>query len=215
MASQNIALVIDDHPLVARGIAAFLQSHCGFDDVKAINNADALWDVIDVANPPTFIALDFWLPNGASLILLSELKRKCPITPILVVSADDDVAVQRKVQLAGAQGFINKQEEMDIFVQAVKNLLNGETWFASEAQQNAKNNQSKELSITASELGLTTRQGEILKMIIQGLPNKRIAQVLSLSEQTVKEHVSGILARLGVHNRIEAITKLRGKRLEY
>lgn len=214
MASQNIALVIDDHPLVARGIAAFLQSHCGFEDVKAINNADALWDVIDVANPPTFIVLDFWLPNGESLILLSGLKRKCPSTPILVVSADDDVAVQRKVQLAGAQGFINKQEEMDVFVQAVRSLLNGEIWFACEAQQNAINNQPKELSITASELGLTTRQGEILKMIIQGLPNKRIAQVLSLSEQTVKEHVSGILARLGVHNRIQAITKLRGKRLE-
>lgn len=214
MASKNIALVIDDHPLVARGIAAFLQSHCGFDDVKAINNADALWDVIDIANPPTLIALDFWLPNGESLVLLSGLKRKCPSTPILVVSADDDVAVQRKVLLAGAQGFINKQEEMDIFVKAVKSLLNGETWFASEAQQNVKNIQPKELSITASELGLTPRQGEILKMIVQGLPNKRIAQVLSLSEQTVKEHVSGILARLGVHNRIEAISKLRGKRLE-
>jgi DNA-binding NarL/FixJ family response regulator len=214
MSAQNTAVVIDDHPLVARGIAAFLQSHCGFDDVKAVNNADTIWNVIDVANPPAFIALDFWLPNGASLILLSELKNKCPMTPILVVSADDDIAVQRKVQFAGARGFIHKQEDMDIFVLAVKSLLKGETWFASLAQQNTNNNQPKELSITASELGLTARQGEILKMIIQGLPNKVIAKHLSLSEQTVKEHVSGILDRLGVNNRVEIITKLRGKRLE-
>lgn len=214
MSAQNIAVVIDDHPLVARGIAAFLQSHFGFDDVKALNNADTIWDVIDTANPPAFIALDFWLPNGESLILLGELKKKCPSTPILVISADDDVAVQRKVQLAGAHGFIHKQENMDIFVQAVKSLINGETWFKSKTQQQTLNNQPKELSITAHELGLTARQGEILKMIIQGFPNKVIAKNLSLSEQTVKEHVSGILDRLDVNNRVEVITKLRGKRLE-
>lgn len=214
MSAQNIAVVIDDHPLVARGIAAFLQSHCCFDDVKAINNADAIWDVIDLEKSPALITLDFWLPNGASLILLSELKNKCPMTPILVISADDDIAVQRKVQFAGANGFINKQEETDVFVHAVTCLLNGKTWFASAAQKNANNNQPKELSITANELGLTARQGEILQMIIQGLPNKVIAKNLSLSEQTVKEHVSGILDRLGVNNRVEVITKLRGKRLE-
>lgn len=214
MSAQNIAVVIDDHPLVARGIAAFLQSHCGFDDVKAVNNTDAIWNVIDIANPPAFIALDFWLPKGASLILLSELKEKCPSTPILVVSADDDITVQKKVRFAGAHGFIHKQEATDIFVQAVKSLINGETWFKSAAQHQTLHNQPKELSITASELGLTARQGEILKMIIQGFPNKVIAKNLSLSEQTVKEHVSGILDRLGVNNRVEIITKLRGKRLE-
>lgn len=214
MSIPNTAIVIDDHPLFARGIAAFLESHCNFDVVKAVSNIDDLWNYIDPANPPQMFVLDFWLPDGASLSLLSQLKSKYPEIPILVVSADDDIAVQKKVKLAGAHGFINKQETTDIFVQAAASLLSGNTWFINSNEQPYHVNQPKELTITAIELGLTARQGEILMMIIQGLPNKRIAQVLSLSEQTVKEHVSGILARLGVHNRIEAITKLRGKRLE-
>jgi DNA-binding NarL/FixJ family response regulator len=212
--NQKKALVIDDHPLVARGIAEFLKSHCGFDDVLAINNSDELWSTIHLESPPAMILLDFWLPDGTTLKLLNELKIKCPTTPILVVSADDDIAVQRKVQVAGAHGFINKQESTVIFVQAVSNLLSGQTWFANTTQPKAPNNHSRELAVTAEELGLTARQGEILTLILNGLPNKRIAQKLSLSEQTVKEHVSGILSRLGVSNRIEAITKLRGNRLE-
>lgn len=212
MLTQNTAIVVDDHPLVARGIAAFLKSHCGFDDVLPISIPDEFWDHINLASPPAMILLDFWLPNGTSLKLLSELKIKCPAIPILVVSADDDIAVQKKVRLAGAQGFILKHETTDVFMQAVASLLSGKLWFTNK--KNTHNHLPKELSVTPLELGLTARQGEILAMIIQGMPNKRIAQLLSLSEQTVKEHVSGILSRLGVNNRIEAITKLRGKRLE-
>jgi len=214
MSIQNTAIVIDDHPLFARGIAAFLESHCNFGVVKAVSNIDDLWNYIDPANPPQMFVLDFWLPDGASLTLLSQLKSKYPDIPILVVSADDDIAVQKKVKLAGAHGFINKQEATHVFIKAVASLSKGGTWFIDTIQQINHANQPKELAITAEELGLTIRQGQILAMIIQGLPNKRIAQVLSLSEQTVKEHVSGILSRLGVSNRIEAITKLRGKRLE-
>lgn len=214
MTTQKAALVIDDHPLVARGIAAFLQSHCGFDDVQTVTNTEELWSNIVLTSSPAMIVLDFWLPDGASLMLLSKLKMQCPATPILVMSADDDIAVQNKVQMAGAHGFINKQEATDVFVQAVVSLLSGNTWFIKTNQQNNHTNQPKELSITPLELGLTVRQGEILAMIMKGLPNKRIAQVLTLSEQTVKEHVSGILNRLSVKNRIEVITKLRGRRLD-
>lgn len=212
--AQKTALVIDDHPLVARGIAAFLQSHCGFDNVKIATNTEELWSSIDLTRQPEIIVLDFWLPDGASLNLLIQLKMQCPATPILVMSADGDVAIQNKVQAAGAHGFMHKQEDTDVFVQAVVKLLSGKTWFIHTNQQRAPTNQPRELVITADELGLTSRQGEILAMIIQGLPNKRIAHNLSVSEQTVKEHISGILNRLNVNNRIEAITKLRGKRFE-
>lgn len=214
MTTQNTAIVVDDHPLVARGIAAFLQSHCKFVNVLAVNHVDVLWENIDISYPPAIILLDFWLPDGASLALLGQIKCKCPATSILVVSADDDVAVQKKVQKAGAHGFINKKESTEMFAQAVNSLLSGSTWFGRDAVDGVSTSHPKELSVTAKDLGLTTRQGQILAMIIQGLPNKRIAQKLSLSEQTVKEHVSGILSRLGVSNRVEAITLMRGKRIE-
>ncbi len=161
------------------------------------------------ADPPAMIVLDFWLSDGAALALLDRLKTEHPSTPVLVMSADDNLTIQSEVQAAGAHGFINKQEPPEIFVQAVMTLLNNQPWFKKTTFPHAV----KELTITAAELGLTARQGEILAMITQGLPNKRIAQALGVSEQTVKEHVSGILERLDVHNRIEAITKLRGRKL--
>lgn len=90
----------------------------------------------------------------------------------------------------------------------------GKTWFPSAEHHAQRNAQPKEIPVTAAELGLTTRQGEVLVMVLMGLPNKRIAQKLSLSEQTVKEHVTCILERLQVKTRVEIITKLRGRRVE-
>ena len=68
--------------------------------------------------------------------------------------------------------------------------------------------------VTPADLGLSARQGEILALVLQGLPNKRIALQLNIAESTVKEHVTGILERLRVRTRVEAITLLRGRRLE-
>lgn len=210
MSTSKTAVVIDDHPLVARGIADFLKSHCGFNYVHAISSIADFWVLMDGIPQTALVVLDFWLPDGASLPLLDQIMMRYPSLPVLVMSADDDIAVQKKVQTAGAQGFINKQEPPEVFVRAVTSLLCHQFWFKSPTHLHSV----KELPISATELGLTERQGEILSLILQGLPNKQIAKLLTLSEQTVKEHVSGILERLGVRNRIEVITKLRGKRLE-
>ena len=74
--------------------------------------------------------------------------------------------------------------------------------------------EERKLPLTAAELGLTPRQGEVLALMLKGLPNKRVAVQLGLSEQTVKEHVSGILERLGARNRVELIMRLKGKRID-
>lgn len=213
MADSQRALVIDDHPLVARGIADFLLSHCGFDVVKTVTNTVDFWDFIDPATPPTLAVMDFWLPDGVSLPLLQDLHTLYPTMPILVISADDNAAVKNKVRTSHARGFLHKQESPEVFAQAVLALLKGETWFGSDLQP-CHPESAKDLPVTAAELGLTARQGQILAMILKGQPNKRIALTLSLSEQTIKEHVTGILDRLGARNRIELITRLRGKRLE-
>lgn len=212
MSIRQTVLLIDDHPLVARGIADFLFSHCAFNHVEAVTDVQAFWDYIVPSALPSIIVVDFWLPDGAALPLLNELKAKFPQIPILVISADDDPTVENKVKNIGVQGFLNKQAAPEVFIQAINAILNGESWF-----NHAKLNdtyQPHALPVTAKELGLTIRQGQILCMMMNGLPNKRIARVLNLTEQTVKEHVSGILNRLGVNNRVEVMTKLRGRRLE-
>lgn len=208
------ALVIDDHPLVARGIANFLLSNCGFNLARPVTNISEFWDALDTAAPPSLAVVDFWLPEGASLSLLVELKLRFPSTRLLVISADDNAAVLDKARIAGSDGFLHKQESPDVFGRAVAALLQGDSWFHVCTQFAGREFPNKELPVTAAELGLTARQGQVLAMMLKGLPNKRIALNLSLSEQTVKEHVTGILERLGARNRIEVITMLRGRRLE-
>lgn len=206
-------LVIDDHPLVARGIADYLQSHCGFTAAVAVSHSDDLWPQLQAEMPALFV-VDFWLKCGASLALLNRLREQCPNTPILVISADDDPAVVRKVRSSGAQGFLLKQEQPEVFARAVAALVSGDSYFGDITAVNTNDQPIKQLPISTVELGLTQRQGQVLAMMLKGLPNKRIANQLGLSEQTVKEHVSGILQRLGAQNRIEVITKLRGRQIE-
>lgn len=207
------ALVVDDHPLVARGIADYLRSHCGFDRAGAVGGMPELWEYLHHFGPPTMALVDFWLLDGTVLPFLPRLREECPDTRLVVISGDDDPVVRNKVRQLAVDGFLLKQVEPAVFSQAVSAMLRGDLWFDDVSGSARAGSAARSLPLTPAELGLTPRQGEVLTLMLKGLPNKRVAQALSLSEQTVKEHVSGILERLGVRNRIELMTKLQGKRV--
>lgn len=212
--NEHSALVVDDHPLVARGIADYLRTHCELDRVDAICGAAGLWANIGQFGAPTLALVDFWLPEGTALPTLARLRGEYPATRLMVISGDDDPAVRDKVRRLPVDGFLLKQAEPTVFAQAVAAVLRGDAWFDEAPVAIHTVGEARNLPLSPAELGLTPRQGEVLALMLKGLPNKRIAQTLSLTEQTVKEHVSGILDRLGVRNRIELITRLGGKRVD-
>lgn len=212
-ANSDYALILDDHPLVAHGMAAFLRARLPQLEVVMADCADAVLHGVDQRGPPAIALIDFWLADGAALGLITQLRRQCPGTPIAVISGDDDPAVAQRARQAGAQGFIHKQAPPETFGLAVEALLGGMRWF-EPALLVGPAPRSREWSVTPAELGLSTRQGQILALVLQGLPNKRIASQLDIAESTVKEHVTAILERLRVRTRVEAITLLRGRRLE-
>ncbi len=154
--------------------------------------------------------IDFWLATGATDQLISLVRRRWPKTKILVMSGDDNPAIVGKVRACGAHGFISKKHPPSSFSDAVTALLKGDLWFDSEDAERTDLPSSRNVNVSISELGLTPRQGQILGMLLKALPNRRIADALSVSEHTVKEHVSAILSKLEVRNRIELIAKLRG-----
>jgi DNA-binding NarL/FixJ family response regulator len=208
------ALVVDDHPLVARGFAEYLVSHCGFGRVHIASNAVECWRRIESDGCPGVAVVDFWLPDGAALVLIRQLAAQCVQTCLLVVSGDEDQAIEGKAREAGAHGFLHKQESPDVFALAIAALRTGSVWFGPSSNAALRPIAPRELPIRARDLGLTDRQGQVLGMMLRGLPNKRIAMDLDIAEQTVKEHMTNILAKLGVGNRMEAITLLRGRRIE-
>lgn len=212
--SDFSALVVDDHPLVARGMADYLRLHCGFGRVEAISCETELWANIREFGAPSLALLDFWLPGGTVLPLLTRLRGEFPEIRLLVISGDADPAIQAKLRALPVDGFLLKKAELHRFAETVAAVMRGESCFEETPLCTASPEEERKLPLTAAELGLTPRQGEVLALMLKGLPNKRVAVQLGLSEQTVKEHVSGILERLGARNRVELIMRLKGKRID-
>ncbi|EMC7918946.1 response regulator transcription factor [Enterobacter kobei] len=203
---QNYALVVDDHPLVASGIANFLITQCRFKQAYVVTNEEDCYRQIRDNGPPRLLVIDFWLSSGTALKLLKEIKQLYPQVRLLVVSGDDNNDLWRKIHAAGGHGFVLKSEPPEIFSQAVFALADNQTWFP-EGNEFSMNKNNEKLN----KFNLTPRQIDVLNMIMRGLPNKRIAAQLSISEPTVKEHISNILKKIGVNSRVEAITLLHGK----
>lgn len=210
-AQPPYAIVLDDHPLVGRGMAQYLQAVRPELLVHVATAWAQVQQYLQASSCPLVLVADVWLADSNSLATLAQWRRQCPATPWLAISGDDDPLMQARVRSAGAQGFVHKQSAPEVFGLAFAAVLAGRQWFETSLEISA--NQPREWAVSPVELGLTPRQGEILALVLRGLPNKRIAQMLSLSESTVKEHLTGIFERLGVKSRVEVLTNLRGRQL--
>lgn len=206
--SKPYALVVDDHPLVAGGIAAFLSTHCGYQQVYVAASRQECDGLLEEKGPPQLLVLDFWLPDGTALQLIKKLPQENPNIRLLVISGDENNNVQHKAREMGAHGFVHKHDSPQIFNQAVTALKNGQLWFPDASEPPSLSSPTAHYQ----EFGLTQRQAEVLAMMLRGFSNKRIAITLAVSEPTIKEHITGILNKLGVSNRVEAITLLQGRR---
>lgn len=212
MNSTGYALICDDHPLVGRGLRELLNEHPLLARSACTTSEKECLQYISDHGAPSIFIIDFWLANEVSERLVQALDKDWPKIPILMMSADDDPVVQLKCQQWGAKGFINKQASPGVIREAVSTLIQGLGWFMPlDLQATTSPIRKNQWPITAGELGLTVRQGQILAMILEGLPNKRIAQNLNVTEATVKEHVTGVLQKLAVKSRVEAIALLKDR----
>ena len=210
-AHSPYAIVLDDHPLVGRGIAQYLTAVRPELLVHVATAWAQVQQHLQANRCPLVLVADVWLANSNSLATLAQWRSQCPGTPWLAISGDDDPLMQARVRSAGAQGFVHKQATPEVFGLAFAAMLAGGQWF--ETSREASANQPREWAVSPADLSLTPRQGEILALVLRGLPNKRIALTLCLSESTVKEHLTGIFERLGVKTRVEILTHLRGRQL--
>ena len=147
--------------------------------------------------------------------LLADLRREWPGMPVLVLSATHDQATVEHALDLGAMGFIPKTANTRVLLDALRLVLSGGVYVPAESTR--ANGALRPRSVTRPEqLGLTSRQADVLKLLVQGKPNKLICRDLRLSEGTVKVHVSAILRALNVHNRTQVVIELarRGVRLE-
>ncbi|MBS0380383.1 MAG: response regulator transcription factor [Proteobacteria bacterium] len=203
-------LIADDHPLYREALRAIVpQAFPGADIREAASSAEVATQLQEVGGFD-LIVLDLKLPGATGLSCLRQTREAAPLTPVIVVSANDDPATMSEVVIAGAAGYVPKAAPRQVLLDALRAIMGGGTYLpaaAVVALRAARPGASPAPAAPTQEL--TARQMRVLKLLAQGLSNKRIARELEISEITVKAHVSLILKKLNVANRVQAAIEAR------
>ncbi len=150
------------------------------------------------------LLLDLAMPGAQGFSGLIYLRAQFPDVPIVIVSASEEPVVIRRAVEFGASGFIPKSLDTDGIGNAIRTVLSGDIWAPPDIDLEAGDD--RELVDLVRRIGrLTPQQMRVLMMLSEGLLNKQIAYELTVSEATVKAHVSAILQKLGVDSRTQAV----------
>jgi len=200
-------VIADDHPLF-RG--ALKQALSGIADVTTILEAgdfESTKTRVAANEDIDLLLLDLSMPGASGLSGLISLRGVHSEVPMVVVSAHDDPETIRRALELGASGFISKSASMDEIRNAVRTVLSGGITTPDGVDLGVE--RDPEISDLIKRLqSLTPQQARVLGMMAEGLLNKQIAYELSVSEATIKAHVSAVLQKLGVDSRTQAVILL-------
>lgn len=203
-----LALIIEDHPLFSDALGLTLSGFEGITAVEAVGRMDAAVLRLGQMPAPDVIVLDLHLPDVTGLDGLLRLKALAGAVPVVVVSSLTEPRVITAVLQAGASGFVPKHSEREVFREAFERIMAGGR-YAPEGS-GVDPNEARSGGQVAKLTLLTPQQARILQLICHGKLNKQIAFDLSITEPTVKAHVTAIMRKLGVQSRTQAALIARG-----
>lgn len=197
-------LIADDHPLVVGGLRQAVLAAAPDAEISVAHDFDSMAAALEASPDTDLVLLDLTMPGVRGFSGLLFLRSERPSTPVVVVSGNEERAVIRHCMEFGAAGYIPKSNSLETMRAAIAQVLDGGRWTPPDFDPSSQPN--RESSAMARRLAsLTPQQIRVLMMLSQGLLNKQIAYELSVSEATVKAHVSAILQKLGVESRTQAV----------
>jgi DNA-binding NarL/FixJ family response regulator len=192
-------LIADDHSVVRQGLRMFLALDGELEVVgEAANGKEAV--ALATSLQPDVVLMDLLMPVMDGIAATTAIRRELPDTEVIALtSVLEDASVVGAVR-AGAVGYLLKDTQGEELCRAIKAAAAGQVQLAPQAAARLM----REVRAPESPEALTDRETDVLRLLAQGKANKEIAATLSIGEQTVKSHVSSILAKLGVQSRTQA-----------
>jgi len=206
MSKKTRVVLVDDHSLCRRGLSELLTHRYNIEVVGATDNGD---DLIRILNEhhPDLLVMDLRMEPVNGLGLLARIRKEGYLTPVIILTMSDGEADLANALRAGVRGYLLKDMAPDDVVDAIRRVAIGEMVVAPAMTakmisilQTGPQEQSEKNSLKL----LTEREREILQLLARGESNKAIAQILGISNDTVKQHVRHILTKLNLTSRVEA-----------
>jgi len=201
-------MLVDDHAVVRSGLGAFLSVN---PDLELVGEAENGEQAVARANilKPDVILMDLMMPVMDGVTAIALIKKQNPAIQIIALTSfQEDELVQNALK-NGAIGYLMKNVSARELAAAIRAVKDGKMTLSPEAAQ-ALVHASQQAQETES---LTEREREVLKLMVEGLNNAEIAERLVVSLSTVKYHISNILMKLGVDNRVAAVTMAIQKKM--
>ncbi|HYD98859.1 MAG TPA: response regulator transcription factor [Alphaproteobacteria bacterium] len=197
-------IIADDHPLV-RGALRQAVAQALAD--AAVVEASSLDEVVEILTAQgedavDLLLLDLHMPGMQGFTGLFTVRAQFPAVPVVVVSASEEPSTMRRAVDYGAAGFVPKSAALPQIAHAIGQVLAGNVWLPEGAAHAAPDDSADFARRLAA---LTPQQLRVLAMLTEGKLNKQIAYELSVSEATIKAHVTAILRKLGVNSRTQAV----------
>ncbi|RBO83524.1 response regulator transcription factor [Marinomonas aquiplantarum] len=201
-----LSLVIaDDHPLFRSALSSALRAEIKDVDIVEANDLDSTLRCLEQVKDLDLLLLDLNMPGSGELYGLIRIRRDYPDVPVAIISGSEDSALVAKVIEAGALGFIPKTSEPAVYVAAINEILLGDIWLPESLKRDVDNQPAADLTMQKRVAELTPQQYKVLCYLHEGLLNKQIAYELSISEATVKAHITAIFRKLDINNRTQAV----------
>jgi two-component system response regulator DegU len=193
-------LIADDHPVVRNGIRDELAKHA---DLALVGEATDGDQALALARSlkPDVVLLDINMPGKRAVQVVRELGESKGGPRVLVLSAYGDLEYVFEMLRAGVDGYLLKDEDPDRISEGIRAVTDGQTWLSAAIESKIVDQSIGKIR----QPNLSPREQEVLRLIARGLSNEDIAEQLTISEGTVKNHVSNLYTKLGVRSRAQAV----------
>jgi two-component system response regulator DevR len=200
-------LLVDDHEVVRLGLATLLEDIPG---VIVVGEAGSAREAMIACErlDPDLVILDIRLPDQTGVDVCRRITERWPHIRVIMLTSYTDEDLIAEAVLAGASGYVLKQVGNEELLRAIEAVRRGEALLDPQVTQRVlqRMRQTERLLDASAFRDLSKRELEVLHLVSQGKSNREIAEVLSVSEKTVRNHVSSLLNKLGLNNRIELAT---------